>query len=135
MGASYNDVLHFVQHFAPTWRKTQHVNLAQLVDALLKRPTLCLSDLARALPSADQPLHGRLKRLMRFLDNPNLDECALFIRWLKLTYRFGDDLPNQTGGRPMLPLLLDTTYFDPFAVLLATVPCGSRGLPVALTTY
>lgn len=135
MEASYNDLLHFVQYFAPTWRKPQHADMAQLLAALLERPTLCLSDLARAMPSPSQPLHGRLKRLMRFLDNPRLDEAALFVRWLKLLYHFGDDVPKQNAGRPMLPVLLDTTYFEPFAALLATVPCGSRGLPVALTTY
>lgn len=135
MGISYKDLLGFVQHFAPTWRKTQHVNMALLLDALLQRPALCLSEIARAYPCASQPLHGRLKRLGRFLDNPNLDEGVLFVRWLKLSYHFGDDPPNQEGGRTILPVLLDTTYFDPFAMLVATVPCGSRGLPVALTTY
>jgi hypothetical protein len=34
-----------------------------------------------------------------------------------------------------LPVLVDTTYFEPFACLLASVPCGSRGLPIGLTTY
>ncbi len=135
MGISYGAVLGFAQHLAPTWRKTQHVNLALLLAALLDRPALCLSDLARAYPSPSQPLHGRLKRLMRFLDNPHLDEGALFVRWLKLAYRLGDDLPTQDNERPILPVLPDTTYFEPFALLIATVPCGSRGLPVALTTY
>ena len=35
-----------------------------------------------------QPLHGRLKRLLRFLANPRLDEVALSRRWLKLGHRF-----------------------------------------------
>lgn len=135
MSASYSDLLGFVQHLTPTWRKTQHINFTLLLAALLERPTLCLSELARAYPSPMQPLHGRLKRLGRFLDNPNLDEAALFVRWLKLAYRFGDDPPNQDTQYPLLPVLLDTTYFEPFAMLVATVPCGSRGLPVALTTY
>ena len=131
----YPQTLGFVQHLAPTWRKTQHRNLAQLLTAILDRPTLCLSQLARSMPKSDQPLHGRLKRLMRFLENPRLDEAALFVRWLKLSYRFGDEVPQVDDERPILPLLLDTTYFDPFAALVASVPCGSRGLPVALTTY
>ena len=130
----YAEIYQFVQSLAPTWRKTQHTNLAQLVCALLERPRLCLSELARAWPRPDQPLHGRLKRLMRFLDNPRLDEAALFRRWLKLSYRFGDDLPAQPGAPPLLPILLDTTYFESFAALIAAVPCGSRALPVALTT-
>ncbi len=131
----YAQIYAFVQSLTPSWRKTQHTNLAQLVCALLERPRLCLSELARAWPRPDQPLHGRLKRLMRFLDNPRLDEAALFRRFLKLSYRFGDDLPAQPGEPPLLPILLDTTYFEPFAALVAAVPCGSRALPVALTTY
>jgi len=131
----YAEILAFVQQIAPTWCKPQHVNFAQLIGALLDRENLALSDLARAWPDFDQPLHGRLKRLGRFLDNPRLDETALFVRWLKLTYHFGADLPAAASDRPLVPLLLDTVYFDPFAMLVCTVPCGSRGLPVALTTY
>jgi hypothetical protein len=135
MAASYSDLLAFVQHLTPTWRKTQHNNLTRLLAALLERPTLCLSELARAFPSTSQPLHGRLKHLMRFLDNPRLDETALFVRWLHLAYHFSHGPPQPPGQRPFLPVLLDTTYFGPFALLLASVPCGSRGLPIALTTY
>lgn len=135
MAVSYTDLLAFVQYLTPTWNKNQHVNLTHLLNALLKRPTLCLSDLAREFPAPDQPLHGRLKRLTRFLDNPRLDEAALFFRWLILSHHFGDDPPQPQADPLRVPILLDTTYFEPFAALLATVPCGSRGLPVALTTY
>lgn len=135
MSVSYTDLLGFVQSLTPTWYKPQHVNLALLLNALLKRPVLSPSELAREYPRPDQPLHGRLKRLDRFLDNPHLDEAALFVRWLQLSYRLGEDMPDPEDARPILPILLDTTYFEPFALLLASVPCGSRGLPVALTTY
>ncbi len=136
MSLEYAGLLTAVQHLAPTWRKTQQVGLAHLVAALFERPTLCLTELARAWPRADQPLHGRVKRLTRWLSNPRLDELALSLRWLKLSYHFGAELPPLANERrPLLPVLLDTTYFEPFACLLATVPCGSRGLPIALTTY
>ena len=133
--APYAEILCFVQHLAPTWRRPQQVSLAQLVAALFERPGLCLTNLARALPGADQPLHGRLKRLTRWLDNPRLDELALAVRFLKLSSRFGADVPDQPATRPLLPLLVDTTYFEPFAALIASVPCGGRALPVAFTTY
>lgn len=87
------------------------------------------------MPGPTQPLHGRLKRVGRFLDNPRLDEIAVFVRWLKLTYHVGANLPQAPNEQPLVPLLLDTVYFDPFALLVCTVPCGSRGLPIALTTY
>src|SRR5207248_2607480 len=78
----YAQILAFVQQLAPTWRKPQHVNFAHLIGALVERENLALSDLARALPPLTQPLHGRVKRLGRFLDNPHLDELAVFVRWL-----------------------------------------------------
>jgi DDE family transposase len=135
MSAAYADLVGFVQTLAPTWRKTQHEGFAQLLAALLERPTLCLTDLARAWPQHDRPLHGRLKRLTRLLANPRLDELALTARWLKLSYHFCAEAPTLAAGPPVLPILVDTTYFEPFACLLASVPCGSRGLPIALTTY
>jgi hypothetical protein len=135
MSLPYADVLTFVQQLTPTWRKTQHEGFADLLAALWERPTLCLTELARAFPRPAQPLHGRLKRLTRWLDNPRLDELALSARWLKLSYHFSaDEVATPPDGRPLLPVLIDTTYFEPFALLLATVPCGSRGLPIALTT-
>jgi hypothetical protein len=135
MTTQYSEIRAFVQHLTPTWRKTQHENFARVIAALLERPSLVLSELARAMPRPDQPLHGRLKRLDRFLDNPRLDEAALSIRWLHLAYRFGETPPQPPEERPILPVLLDTVYFEPFAMLVSTVPCGSRGLPIALTTY
>ncbi|HZS01214.1 MAG TPA: transposase [Chloroflexota bacterium] len=135
MVPSYGDLLSYVQHLTPSWRKTQQASLALLVGALLERPCLCLTELARAYPAPERPLRGRLKRLMRFLDNPRLDELALSVRWLKLTYRLGEEPPGQPAKLPLLPVLLDTTYFHPFAALVASVPCGGRGLPVALATY
>lgn len=140
MRALYNDVASFVESLTPTWRKTQRRNLTEVLLALDERPTLCLSHIARALPQGRQPLHGRLKRLTRFLSNERLDEGALFARWLRLTYRLGSEVtgegvPDGARATHVVPILLDTVYFEPFAVLLATVPCGSRGLPVALTSY
>ena len=129
------DVVTFVRHLAPTWRKEVHQTCAEVLVAFWDRSCLCLSELARALPAPQQSVHGRLKRLGRWLDNPHLDELALSVRWLLLSYRWVAPLPEQPRERPLLPILLDTVYFQPFAVLLATVPCGSRGLPVALTTY
>jgi hypothetical protein len=120
---------------APTWGKHQHQNEALLLAALWQRPSLVLTEIARAYPLPTQPLHGRLKHLTRFLDNPRLDEASLFVRWLQLAYHFGSDPVGQDFEHPWLPMLLDTVYFEPFALLVATVPCGSRGLPVALTTY
>lgn len=135
MSVPYSDLLAFVQSLTPTWGKHQHEMLARLALGLIARGNLKLTEIARELPRPDQPLHGRLKRIDRFLDNPRLDEAALFLRWFKLSYRFGEELPQAQSERPILPMLLDTVYFEPFAMLVSTVPCGSRGLPIALTTY
>ena len=32
-------------------------------------------------------------------------------------------------------MVVATTYFEPFAALVAAVPCGRRALPVAVATY
>lgn len=137
MHLAYRDVLTVVQHLAPTWRKPQHEMMSHLVGALFERPVLCESEIARSLPlnSPQQSLHGRLKRLERFLSNPHLDEAALVRSWYLLSCRFGSELPCLSKGEALLPLLLDTTYFEPFAALVVSVPCGGRGLPLALCTY
>lgn len=140
MPLEYCDALTAVQALTLTWRKSQQVMLAQIIRALLERPSLCPTDLARALPAgphsqAPQSLHGRLKRLNRFLVNPRLDEATILVQWLHLSYHFGLDVPDAPAGPPLLPLLLDTTYFEPFAALIFSVPCGGRSLPVAFTTY
>ena len=60
---------------------SQKTNLALLVSAILKKRTLCLSELARAYPTPKErrvpsPKHNllhRLKRLWRFIDNERVD--------------------------------------------------------------
>src|SRR5438067_10702848 len=108
MSAAYADLVTYVQALGPTWRKTQHAGFAQLLAAVLERPTLCETELARAWPRPDQPLHGRLKRLTRLLANPRLDELALTVRRLKLAYHFSADAPTLSDGRLPLPVLVDT---------------------------
>jgi hypothetical protein len=137
MPLAYDDAVTFVQNLAPTWLKPQQVMLAQLLCALQERPSLCPTELAGALPDGPhaqsrQSLHGRLKRLNRFLDNPRLDEPEILLRWYRLAVHFSSAAPDSPD---LLPILLDTTYFEPFAALIASVPCGGRALPVAFTTY
>lgn len=137
MALTYDDALTFVQNLAPTWVKPQQAMLAHMLRALHERPSLCPTELARALPEGPharsrQSLHGRLKRLNRFLGNPRLDEPEIFFRWYRLAVHFSADVPHAPD---LLPILLDTTYFEPFAALIASIPCGSRGLPIVFTTY
>lgn len=137
MTLTYDDALTFVQNLAPTWVKPQQTMLAYLLCALEERPSLCPTELARALPDGPhaqsrQTLHGRLKRLDRFLDNSRLDEPEIFLRWYRLAVHFSATVPTAPT---LLPVLLDTTYFEPFAALIASVPCGGRALPIAFTTY
>ncbi len=72
------DVVTFVRHMAPTWRKEVHQTCADLMAAFWDRSCLGLSDLARALPAPEQPVHGRLKRMGRWLDNRHLDELSMW---------------------------------------------------------
>jgi hypothetical protein len=82
--AWYNRVLCAINVAAPFLVLTQATNLALLTSAILKKRTLCLSELARAYPTPRErrvtaPKHDllhRLERLWRFTDNERLDALA-----------------------------------------------------------
>ena len=66
----YTQLVSFFKQVAPTWRKTQLDNLALLAQALYRRRSLTLSELARAYPipqrrQVPHPQHGLLHRLKR----------------------------------------------------------------------
>lgn len=133
----YTLLLSFCNQLVPTWRKSQRVNLALLAQAIHKRRSLVLTDLARAYPlpnrrKVPQPKHGllhRLKRVWRFLTNPRPDPSELMLRLTRLSCSV-----CRTPGL-LLPVLVDLTYFEPFAVLSANVPRGGRALPVAWRAF
>jgi hypothetical protein len=72
------------------FRPTQAANLALLVSAILKKRTLCLSELARAYPTPEErrveaPKHDllhRLKRLWRFINNERVDALAVQVAFV-----------------------------------------------------
>jgi hypothetical protein len=101
----YYRVLSAINAAMPFLVPTQKINLALLVSAILKKQTLCLSELARAYPAPEKrrvpaPKHDllhRIKRLWRFTENERVDasevQVALvahtvaalgFPRWLGL---------------------------------------------------
>ncbi len=77
----YCRVLSAIKVAAPFLAPTQATNLALLVSAILKKQTLCLSELARAYPTPKErrvasPKHDllhRIKRLWRFIGNERVD--------------------------------------------------------------
>ena len=81
----YYRVLPAINAAMPFLLPTQRTNLALLVSAILKKRTLCLSELARAYPTPKErrvaaPKHcllHRLKRLWRFTDNARVDALAV----------------------------------------------------------
>lgn len=133
----YAQLGQFIQALCPRWRVTQQRNLALLAHALLVRRRLTITDLARAFPcppqpKVPQPKHGllhRVKRLWRFLAHPALDETTLRAALARLACS-----ACRSPG-PWLPLLVDLTYFDPFAVFAVTIPHGGRALPVAWRAF
>jgi hypothetical protein len=133
----YRHLLPFIKEVAPSWRKTQLINLALLCQALFRRHSLALTELARAYPIPDvrrvrNPRHGllhRVKRLWRFLANDRLDTEELMGRLTVLSYSV-----SRSPGM-VLPILVDLTYFRAFAVLSANVPRGGRALPIAWTSF
>jgi hypothetical protein len=128
----YPQLLAFFKEVAPNWRKTQLVNFSLLGQAIFQRRSLVLAELARAYPIPSQrkvanPKHGllhRVKRLWRFLRNPRRDLAALRLSFTRLSYSV-----CLTPGL-LLPILVDLTYFQPYAVLSANVPRGGRALPI-----
>lgn len=75
---------------------TQKINLALLVSAILKKQTLCLSELARAYPVPDERrveshkhcLLHRLKRLWRFTsftNNERVDALRIQLAFVEHT--------------------------------------------------
>ena len=81
----YCRILSAINVAVPFLAPTQATNLALLVSAVLKKQTLCLSELARAYPTPKErrvpaPKHDllhRLKRLWRFIDNERVDALGV----------------------------------------------------------
>lgn len=100
---------------------TQKTNLALLVSAVLKKRTLCLTELARSYPTPKKrrvhsPKHNllhRLKRLWRFTDNERVDALGVQLAFIPHTVA-RLDCPRWLG------LAIDWTMFD------TTLPCGER---------
>jgi hypothetical protein len=124
---------------------TQKTNLALLVSAILKKQTLCLSELARAyptpkerrVPSPEHDLLHRLKRLWRFIDNERVD--AMDVQMALVPYTIA-----RLGHPHLLGLAIDWTMFDVVApsgkrvryqVLRIAVPRRGRALPLLQLAY
>jgi hypothetical protein len=124
---------------------TQKTNLALLVSAILKKQTLCLSELARAYPTpkerrVDSPKHDllhRLKRLWRFTDNERVDALQVQLSLVPETIACLS-FPRLLG------LAIDWTMFDTtlpsgermrYQVLRIAVPRKGRALPLLQLAY
>lgn len=124
---------------------TQATNLALLVSAILKKQTLCLTELARAYPIPGErrvraPRHcllHRLKRLWRFTANERVDAQEVQLALISHTI-FGLGCPRLLG------LAIDWTMFDTvtpagarirYQVLRIAVPRKGRALPLLQLAY
>jgi hypothetical protein len=124
---------------------TQKTNLALLVSAILKKQTLCLSELARAYPTPKErrvasPKHDllhRIKRLWRFTANERVDALAVQLALVPHTVA-GLGFPRLLG------LAIDWTFFDTtlpsgqrmrYQVLRIAVPRKGRALPLLQLAY
>jgi hypothetical protein len=130
---------------APFLAPTQKTNLSLLVSAILKKRTLCLSELARAYPTPSQrrvaaPKHDllhRLKRLWRFTANERVDALAVQAALVPHTV-------TRLGFPRSLGLAVDWTMFDTtlpsgerirYQVLRIAVPRRGRALPLLQLAY
>lgn len=106
----YSRVRSAINAATPFLAPTQKANLALLVSALLKKRTLCLSELARAYPTPKKrrvpaPKHcllHRLKRLWRFTDNERVDA-------LEVQLAFVPHAVARLGYPRLLGLAIDWT--------------------------
>ncbi len=129
----------------PLLAPTQKTNLALLVSAILKKRTLCLSELARAYPTPRHrrvaiPKHDllhRLKRLWRFTNNERVDALAVQAAFVPHTVA-------RLGFPRLLGLAVDWTMFDTilpsgervrYQVLRVAVPRKGRALPLLQLAY
>jgi hypothetical protein len=141
----YCRVLSAINIAVPFLAPTQATNLALLVSALLKKQTLCLSELARAYPTPKErrlpaPKHDllhRIKRLWRFIDNERVD--ALGVQTALVAYTIA-----RLGFPRLLALAIDWTMFDTilpsgkrmrYQVLRIAVPRKGRALPLLQLAY
>ena len=141
----YNRVLSAINTAIPLLIPTQRTNLALLVSAILKKRTLCLSELARAYPTSEKrrvpaPKHDllhRIKRLWRFVDNERVD--ALAVQMALVTYTIA-----CLGHPRLLGLAVDWTMFNTtmpsgeqirYQVLRIAVPRKGRALPLLQLAY
>jgi hypothetical protein len=141
----YESVLAAIQIGLPAAVPTQVVNLALLVSALLLKRSCSLSELARAYPTPAerrvvQPkhdLHYRLRRLDRFLSNPQVDPVRVQCAFIPSTIaRLG--YPRQVG------LAVDWTMWDSrdlhgqkvrYQLLRIAIPRRGRALPLLQVVY
>jgi hypothetical protein len=124
---------------------TQKTNLALLVSAILKKRTLCLSELARTYPTPNKrrvaaPKHDllhRLKRLWRFTNNERVDALAVQLAFVPHTVA-------RLGCPRLVGLAIDWTMFDAalasgekvrYQVLRIAVPRKGRALPLLQLSY
>ena len=141
----YYRVRNAINAAAPFLAPTQQTNLALLVSAILKKRTLCLSELARAYPTPQErrvasPKHDllhRLKRLWRFIDNERVDALEVQLAVVPHTIAC-------LGSPRLLGLAIDWTFFDTtlpsgrrmrYQVLRIAVPRKGRALPLLQLVY
>jgi Transposase DDE domain len=144
----YNRVLSAINATTPFLLPTQAANLALLVSSILKKRTLCLSELARAYPTPDErpvavPKHDllhRLKRIWRFTDNERVDALTTlttqmaFVPHLlgRLGFPPGWDWPS-TG--PSVDTTVPSGERMRYQVLRIAIPRKGRALPLLQPAY
>ena len=128
----YTMICAYCNEMVGEWHLYQRSNLVWSMYALFVRRSLVLSHLAQHFPLAQERkvrkrqhvLWHKLKRLRRFLSNPRLKLEAVYQRLTHLALTVSD-----APGR-LVPILVDLTYMQPYAFLVASVNKGGRALPI-----
>jgi len=105
--------------------KWQRERLTLSTWAMLQRRSVCLSELARALPGKTAH-HHKKKRLYRFFSQGGWEPLSLLLEGIPAVLR----RMGIRGGR--VPVSLDWTPLRPGEqALVAALPEGGRGIPLA----
>jgi hypothetical protein len=128
---SYTEIWTLVNQWHISMRVTRLRNLALLVEGIIHSRSGCLSAIVRQWSIGPRRHIHRLKRLHRFLKNPQVHALPVFRSMAALVWRY------RPGGKRtrMLPVAIDWTKVHDVSVLFAAVPRRRRALPLAFGAY
>jgi hypothetical protein len=118
----------FLKQLAPPWTKPQRGNFLLLAQTFLQRRSLPIRRLARTLTGPTCSCRKLDRRLRRFLGSDHLDQPATLKAYLAF-------LLPRFGPVALVPVVLDWTFVEGYAILWAQLPYRGRSFPLLVAIY